>query len=343
MKRLLFAAILALPVAAAPAPAHAEMPGLSVPQALAAALPPPAEEASRVTVRRTVLVQRDTVRLGDVFIAGEGRLPQADTVIARAPDAGRSLVLNAAWLADTARAHGLQWRASTGNETVTVHRDSRMVGREEIIAAVRDVLVHSGVAADAELDLAGLVAPLPVPAGTRQPVGVVDIDYDPRSGRFSTLIEIPAGAPDADRLRLSGRAHEVLEVPVLARAIARGQQVTADDVRWAKVRTSSLPAGVATDLDQVLRMTARRPLQAGQPLRQRDLERPALVEKNQLVTMVLRAGKMTLTAQGRAMERGAKGDVVRVQNTMSNQIVHATVTKDRTVVVQSADQTAALR
>jgi len=55
------------------------------------------------------------------------------------------------------------------------------------------------------------------------------------------------------------------------------------------------------------------------------LQQPQVVTKGSLVTMVLQQKSMTLTAQGKALEAGSDGQVIRVVNTMSNRTVEAVV------------------
>ncbi len=52
-----------------------------------------------------------------------------------------------------------------------------------------------------------------------------------------------------------------------------------------------------------------------------------------MVTMTLETGQMQLTAQGRALDNGAAGDVVRIMNTSSNQVIEGVVQGLRTVSV----------
>src|SRR4051794_25030171 len=63
------------------------------------------------------------------------------------------------------------------------------------------------------------------------------------------------------------------------------------------------------------------------------LQQPQVVTKGSLVTMVLQQRSMTLTAQGKALEAGADGQVIRVVNTMSNRTVEAVVTGPNQVSV----------
>jgi flagella basal body P-ring formation protein FlgA len=52
-----------------------------------------------------------------------------------------------------------------------------------------------------------------------------------------------------------------------------------------------------------------------------------------LVTIILKSPKMTLTAQGKALDDGSDGDTVRITNTQSNKVIEAEVTGPAKVAV----------
>jgi flagella basal body P-ring formation protein FlgA len=60
-----------------------------------------------------------------------------------------------------------------------------------------------------------------------------------------------------------------------------------------------------------------------------------MVKKGEMVTLTLRNSKLALTLQGKALQGGAEGDVVRVLNTASNQVVEGIVTGPQTVSVKA--------
>jgi flagella basal body P-ring formation protein FlgA len=80
-------------------------------------------------------------------------------------------------------------------------------------------------------------------------------------------------------------------------------------------------------------MSPRRPIRAQDIVRSTDLQTPVLVAKNSMVTVRLETDRMQLSVQGRALEEGAGGDVIRIMNTGSNTVVSAVVVDTGTVVV----------
>ena len=85
----------------------------------------------------------------------------------------------------------------------------------------------------------------------------------------------------------------------------------------------------------VLMTVALRSPRAGRPVRLGELRAPVLVARNSLVTIHLQSRWMRLTVQGRALEDGAIGQVIRVKNTKSNTVLHAEVAGPSVVAVSS--------
>jgi flagella basal body P-ring formation protein FlgA len=65
------------------------------------------------------------------------------------------------------------------------------------------------------------------------------------------------------------------------------------------------------------------------------------VTRNAQVIIRLQSGAMTLTSQGRALEDGARGDVIRVTNLQGGKTVEATVIGPDQVEVKLAARLAA--
>ena len=78
---------------------------------------------------------------------------------------------------------------------------------------------------------------------------------------------------------------------------------------------------------------ARRPLPRGSLLREVDIQRPEIVEKNASVTMTYEMPGLQLAMRGKALAGGAMGDVIQVQNINSKKTVEATITGQNRLAV----------
>lgn len=92
-------------------------------------------------------------------------------------------------------------------------------------------------------------------------------------------------------------------------------------------------AGAISDPNQIIGMEARVALFTGRPIRPGDLVEPALVERNQTVTLVFVRSGLQISAEGRALGRAAAGDTLRVMNMSSRTTVFGTVQLDGSVQV----------
>jgi flagella basal body P-ring formation protein FlgA len=160
---------------------------------------------------------------------------------------------------------------------------------------------------------------------------VQDIRFDPASQRFAAQLIVPANGPTVISRLVAGNVYETIQLPVLARPIAPGDVIQGSDLDWLPVRLDRISANAATDPKQLVGMTARRPLRAGQMLRLSDITMAAAIHRGSVVTLLVETENMTLTAQGRALEDAAIGQPVRVVNTMSNKQLTGVV-KDATTV-----------
>ncbi len=292
-----------------------------------------AAEAAPVTLRQSVTVSGTLVRLGDLFVpAGD----KAEAAVAYAPAPGKRAIFDARWLYRVARAYGLNWRPLSIHEKAVVARESIIIGRREIADHILAALVAKGVDADMQVELSNRMLRIHVPGDSTATVAVEDVAYDPRTRRFIAIVAAPADDPAARRIRVTGRVHRVIDVPVLTRRVLAGEVIRKRDVKRIAMRSDRLQRDTIQDPGALIGKSPRRGLRAGVPVRVSDVRLPVLVPRRSLVTIMYRVRSMTLTARGRALEDGGAGDTVRVANTQSNTVVQAVVTGANRVSVLPA-------
>ena len=95
--------------------------------------------------------------------------------------------------------------------------------------------------------------------------------------------------------------------------------------------------GTLDNLEQAVGLETRVVLYAGRPIRPGDVGPPALIDRNQIVTLLYRRGSLLIAAEARAMGRGGVGDSLRVMNLTSRSTVTGIVQADGTVTVGGPD------
>ncbi|MCV6591660.1 MAG: flagellar basal body P-ring formation chaperone FlgA [Silicimonas sp.] len=91
--------------------------------------------------------------------------------------------------------------------------------------------------------------------------------------------------------------------------------------------------------DDIVGLEARITLYPGRPILPNHVGPAALVERNQPVVVFFKQGGLTIATDGRALSRGAEGDIVRVMNLASRHTVSGKVQPDGSVVVLSREIT----
>ncbi|WP_114964765.1 flagellar basal body P-ring formation chaperone FlgA [Alkalilacustris brevis] len=131
---------------------------------------------------------------------------------------------------------------------------------------------------------------------------------------------------------LLGAAPALAETLVVTRTVRAGEVLAPQDLAIIPETTPGSfnnPAGV-------IGMEARVALYAGRPLRQGDVGPPALVERNQIVTLVYRQGGLRITTDARALGRAGAGEAVRAMNLASRSTISAVVGQDGTLHVSGS-------
>jgi len=286
--------------------------------------------AGLVLLKPTVVVDGPIVHLGDLF---DGLGENGATQVARAPAPGTRITVGARWLSTVARAYGVRWQPASRLEGAVIERASIVIEAQRIEGATLDALRQRGIEGKLSLVLDNPATRIHLPTDAEPSLLVAGLNYNPDSGRFTAHLVAPAEGTPLARITISGRATEMIEVPVLRRRMVPGEVIREGDITWQEVRADRLSRNVVLDPVNLLGLSPRRPIRAEKPLLSSELRRPVLVSKNSLVTIRLQTARMVLTARGRAMEPGAEGDVIRVVNIKSNQIISASVTEPGTVEV----------
>ncbi|MCA0870515.1 flagellar basal body P-ring formation protein FlgA [Seohaeicola saemankumensis] len=136
--------------------------------------------------------------------------------------------------------------------------------------------------------------------------------------RIFLLIMLVLGAP----------VHADFLVPV--RTIRAKEIITADDIA---LKAADVP-GAFADPESVIGQEARAVLYPGRPIRPGDIGPPALISRNDAVTLVYTRGGLHILAEGRALGRGAAGEVIRAMNSASRAMITGRIRPDGSIEVR---------
>jgi flagellar basal body P-ring formation protein FlgA len=119
---------------------------------------------------------------------------------------------------------------------------------------------------------------------------------------------------------------------IAVRTIPAQSVIAADDVSLVDAVMDGAVLTPAAAIGQEARVT----IYAGRVVLLADLGPAAVVDRNQVVPLQFQSGTLAIMTEGRALERGATGDVIRIMNLSSRLTVMGRVMPDGSVNVGSA-------
>lgn len=123
--------------------------------------------------------------------------------------------------------------------------------------------------------------------------------------------------------------------PLLADTIFAARTIPARSIITASDLTSVDMdiAGHASTFEQAIGFEAMTTIYADRPIPLNQLESPAIVERNQMISLVFNRNGLEIETEGRSLDRGGIGARVRVMNQASRNTVSGVIDADGRVIV----------
>ena len=183
-------------------------------------------------LKAIAVVESDSVRLSDLV---EGMDTRGNMALFGAPQPGQAGAISTSRILAAARDHGIAGIETGGLSSVVVRRAGRRISPEDIAAALKQVLVRDHqVVTDAELELTSGQMEATVEASSSEAVVVRSMSFNGSSGRFEATFSVPGNRTlELQPARITGTVADVARVPVLTRAILKGDVVAAHPLQDA--------------------------------------------------------------------------------------------------------------
>ncbi len=290
------------------------------------------QTASAVSLKHNSIIENNVITLGDVF---SGLEHKADKVLGPAPRPGHDMTLNARTLMRIAIAMDLQWRPASAGEFAVLSRAATVISPTMIQDTLKNELNAQGMNGKFNVVISSGAQEIILPQSETQNVEVESLSFNGSQKYFDAVLVAPSKENPIVREKVSGVIQQMSALPIMRSAVKNGDVISMDDIDFIDVRSEFVKHDVVLEAEDLVGMTARRIIHAGKPIKDNDVQFPQIVKRGELVTMVFKSGPMSLTAQGKALESGAKGDTIRVVNASSSKTLQAKITAQKEVMVQS--------
>lgn len=286
------------------------------------------------TLRRTVTVTSDVVRIGDLL---DNAGANANVAVFRSPDVGTTGSVPASQVLDALHAHDIADVDTNGIDSIEVTRPGRAISVKDIEARIVRAFISQLRSADARnisIFFDRDATPIYVEPSVTAALQLSNGFFDPHSGRFDVTMEIPGSMlTRRASLHYTGTMMEMADSAVLTRSLTRGELLRSSDIALVRRPKAELKSDAIDTLDHLVGMEARVALPSGQLLRQADLIKPDRIKRDDSITLVYEVPGILLTCRGKALESGADGDVISVLNVQSNRTVQGVVSGPGRVII----------
>ncbi len=290
------------------------------------------QKAGAVSLKSQSMVKEDMIRLGDIFYDLGSK---QEKVLGPAPRPGQEMVLNARTLLRIALAMDLPWRPNSSYDQVVLRRDATLIDYDMIRDGLHEELSERNIEGLFDIsfsrELSEIALPPEMPASYE--ISRLSVDHD--RDVFSARISAPSNDKPIQVREIRGAIKRMAMVPMLKTAMRNGHIIREKDIDMVMIPVRSVSDNAMLRKEDLIGMTPRRIVHAGKPIDASELQAPQIVSRGQNVTVTFENGPLLLTASGRALENGAKGDMIRVVNTESSRTIDVVITGENEVRVQS--------
>lgn len=275
-----------------------------------------------VRFKKDSVVDTPMLKLNDVALISPFSKAEilADLVLFPAPSPGEqkcfdSNVLKAYVMDAVINKESIQW---AGADSVCVRHEGISVSSNEIQSAIDNALkkaFHHLSPQRVFFEARNLPEISNYHSGSVE-YDVTFSDRDIIKSRQANVI-IKVNGRVKENLTISGRVQVFFPVVVAKEKLNRGKVIEHEHVQTKILNIAEFTAP-CLDLSEVVGKKLKRSIEMDQIITEQDLDLPVLIERRQVVTMILNKGALRISTKGLASSKGKMGDVIMVKNMNSN-------------------------
>lgn len=158
--------------------------------------------------------------------------------------------------------------------------------------------------------------------------------FDPMSSKFTAILDVFVDGKEYHQSNLIGRYSKIIEVYIPSENIGRGEIITENLLTMVSMPQNKVKTMYVSKLSDILNMEAKKPLREGKLISARDIGRPTIIKKGQIINMLYKSKTMQIVAQGEALADGYEGQKLEVMNTKSKKSVFGIVIDKDNILVE---------
>jgi len=293
-----------------------------------------------VVLKEDTVVTVDVVLLGDVARLGGEREFKKELGLLRigkAPHPGGVRLLSRKRLAAFIRKKGWKGVIVKGPDKIKVRRSFGTITKKELEEKIYNAFVGRSPWPAGKAVIKISVSD-PSFASLRLPRGRITVFPDLPGkyafiGKESATAKILVDGKERKKVWFTSDVKIYADMVTAQRPILRNEILRDKDLLVERRLISSIRRGGLDSISEIVGMRAKRKIDKGAVISGADIALPPLFKRGSLVTIIAEKGGLYISTNGKALESGYRGKVIRVQNIGSKRVVLAEVVDLKTVKV----------
>ncbi len=145
-----------------------------------------------------------------------------------------------------------------------------------------------------------------------------------RAGKVTLAVSLIRDGEEFKKFWASARVRLFKDAVVALTPLRKGHEITIDDIELIRAEQHGSQS-IANSLEEVLGMTAKRPINPGDIVKRSYIMPMTLVKRGDVVILKIENEKLMVRSQGKALQNGHRGAVISAR-TLSGKEVFGTVT-----------------
>lgn len=298
-----------------------------------------ADRPNSITIIENSWVDGKDIYLGDIASIDASNEMEGKTIgkvyLCQAAKPGSKLTLNISYIKSIAKQQGISTESLIWNspDNIVIQTRSKVASSDEIqIAAEKFVKQMVGdLSATVNIYPTNEIRAIVLPNGDVN-IKVASLSRHPINGNYSLRFTFFVDGRECEKRLIPFKAEVISEVVVASKQIEMGKVLAEDDLITAS-KDIGLSSNVFCEKDKLIGKRAKRMISQDSFITSDMVEQPPIIKLGDLITIVVESASLKITAQGKAMENGIKGQVIRVINASSLRELQAQVVDANTVRV----------
>ncbi len=217
-------------------------------------------------------------------------------------------------------------------DKIVVRRESTRVTREQVEEIFKKFVLENSPWKHDEINIQRVyLSGLPIiPTGKM----TYEVTVSPKErfiGDVRAAIDFYVNGEKVRTLNVSAKVEVFGNAYLASHPLKQNQMISEADVEAHKINLTDAADRFATSLDQVENRRVLRSIGVHQPLELRDLDKPLVVKRGDMVKIVYDQPGLLVTAKGQANSAGGVGDTLAITNVSSKKTIYCKVVDARTV------------